>query len=98
MIAAPYTLHMNLFLTLSILIFKAIECLRFYPPVRLLAPMEVVASGGNASVQWKWERPQYHIQLMVCQVQLNHSGHTDLVSYSRTPTIQWTIELLTGKY
>lgn len=72
--------------------------LRFYLPVRLLAPMEVVASGVNASVQWQWERPQYHILLMVCQVQLNHSGHIDVVSYSRTPTIQWTIEYLTRQY
>ncbi|XP_023839432.1 leukemia inhibitory factor receptor isoform X2 [Salvelinus sp. IW2-2015] len=50
--------------------------------VRLLAPMEVVASGVNASVQWQWERPQYHILLMVCQVQLNHSGHIDMRNYS----------------
>uniref|UniRef100_A0A8C7MDQ6 Leukemia inhibitory factor receptor n=1 Tax=Oncorhynchus kisutch TaxID=8019 RepID=A0A8C7MDQ6_ONCKI len=50
--------------------------------VRLLAPMEVVASGVNASVQWQWERPQYHILLMVCQVQLNHSGHIDVRNFS----------------
>uniref|UniRef100_A0A4W5PU24 Fibronectin type-III domain-containing protein n=1 Tax=Hucho hucho TaxID=62062 RepID=A0A4W5PU24_9TELE len=46
------------------------------------APTEVVASGVNASVQWQWERQQYHILLMVCQVQLNHSGHIDMRNYS----------------
>ncbi|KAK6315787.1 hypothetical protein J4Q44_G00133110 [Coregonus suidteri] len=53
--------------------------------VRLLAPMEVVASdvnARNASVQWQWERQQYNVLLMVCQVQLNHSGHIDMRKYS----------------
>lgn len=64
----------------------------FYIQVSLLAPMEVVASdknARNARVQWSWDRQQYNMLLMVCKVQLNHSGHICMVSYSRTPTVEW---------
>ncbi|CAB1352915.1 unnamed protein product, partial [Coregonus sp. 'balchen'] len=53
--------------------------------VRLMAPMEVVASdvnARNACVQWDWDRQQYNIVLIVCQIQLDHSGHIRMRKYS----------------
>uniref|UniRef100_A0A8C8JE70 Leukemia inhibitory factor receptor-like n=1 Tax=Oncorhynchus tshawytscha TaxID=74940 RepID=A0A8C8JE70_ONCTS len=66
------------------------------------APMEVVASGVNASVQWQWERPQYHILLMVCQVQLNHSGNfsgiglRSVVLHGLAPAQTYTVHVCCG--
>ncbi|KAL0965689.1 hypothetical protein UPYG_G00284490 [Umbra pygmaea] len=55
--------------------------------VHLFAPTGVLTAdvnARNASVQWRWEKSKYKILLMVCQLQLEHSGQRDMRNFSGT--------------
>ena len=55
-------------------------------PVRMLAPVNVVASEVNdrdVRLDWQWKPQKYKTLDMLCQVQLEHSGHREMVSLGK---------------